>query len=143
MSTVKFKNGKELETLVIFGSSMTFQNANRKTLEIRIAEDTADYEELKAIYTDSEALSEIEVRDVTEVPTEDGKTEKAEVSSLHLHYTLPVELGSKQIDGESVWCMKIAQKSALELEQAKQAADINDTQLALIELAELISGGEG
>ena len=36
--------------------------------------------------------------------------------------------------------MKLAQKSTLEIEQEKQAADINDTQMALIELAGMIGG---
>ena len=36
--------------------------------------------------------------------------------------------------------MKLAQKSALEIAQEQQAAEINDTQLALIELAGMIGG---
>lgn len=142
MSKVKFKNGKELETIAVYGGGMTFQNANRDTLEFRVAADKAEFDELKAVYTNAEALSEIEVKDITEAPSENGNAEAAEVSSLHLNYTLPVELGLKQIGGESVWCMKLAQKSALEIAQDKQAADINDTQLALMELADLISGGD-
>lgn len=106
---------------------MTFQNANRDTLELRIAEEAASFDELKAVYGDEGALSEIEISDGAE-------------RSLHLNYTLPVELGLKQIGGASVWCVKLAQKSALEIAQAKQAADINDTQLALIELAGMIGG---
>lgn len=124
---VTFKNGKQLITAAVIGSIMTFQNANRETLEIRIAAENAEFDELKALYTDSDALSEIEVQD-------------GEAKSLQLNYTIPVELALRQIDGASVWCMKIAQKSALELAQDKQAADINDTQLALIELASMIGG---
>ncbi len=135
MNTVKFKNGKTFETIAVYGSPMTFQNANRDTLEFRIAEDNATFDELKAVYSDPDALSEIEI-------TEREESMNNEVTSLHLHYTLPVELGSKQLGGESVWCMKVAQKSELELALAKQAADINDTQAALIELADIIAGGE-
>ncbi len=127
MGTIKFNNGKQFETVAVYGGGMTFQNANRDTLEIRIAEENAAFEELKAVYTDADALSEIEVQD-------------GETKSLQINYTIPVELGLKQIDGASVWCIKIAQKSALELAQEKQAADINDTQLALIELAGMIGG---
>ena len=43
-------------------------------------------------------------------------------------------------EDKRIWRMKVAQKSALELEQEKQAVDINDTQLALIELSNLIGG---
>ena len=136
MGTIKFKTGKQLETVAVYGGGMTFQNANRDTLEIRIAEETAEFDELKALYTNTDALSEIEITDTA--AGDNGSTET--VQSLHLNYTLPVELGLKQLNGESVWCMKLAQKSALEIAQEQQAADINDTQLALIELAGMIGG---
>ena len=135
MGTIKFKNGKQLETVAVYGGGMTFQGANRDTLEIRIAAENAAFDELKALYIDADALSEIEITDTAGA---NGETET--VQSLHLHYTLPVELGLKQLNGESVWCMKLAQKSALEIAQEQQAADINDTQLALIELAGMIGG---
>lgn len=38
--------------------------------------------------------------------------------------------------------MKLAQKSALEIEQEKQAQDMDDVNAALCELAALIDGGE-
>lgn len=135
MGTIKFANGKQLETIAVFGGGMTFQNANRDTLEIRIAEETAEFDELKALYTDTDALSEIEITDTVGANGETGT-----VQSLHLNYMLPVELSLKQINGAPVWCMKLAQKSALEIAQDQQAADINDTQLALIELAGMIGG---
>lgn len=125
---VSFANGKTIETIAVLGGMMSFQSAQRATLEIRTAKDETDFGELKAIYTDSEALSEIEVNDGT-----GGQ-------SLQLNFTLPVELSLKDIDGEQTWCMKLAQKSALEIAQEKQAADINDTQLALIELAGMMGG---
>lgn len=125
---VTFANGKTIETIAVIGGRTQVQSAVRETLEIRAAKDETDFGELKAIYTDSEALSEIEVNDGT-----GGQ-------SLQLNFTLPVELSLKDIDGEQTWCMKLAQKSALEIEQEKQAADINDTQLALIELAGMMGG---
>lgn len=125
---VTFKNGKTIETIAVIGGRTQFQSAVRETLEIRAAHDETSFDELKVLYTDSAALSEIEVNDGT-----GGQ-------SLQLNFTLPVELSLKDIDGEQVWCMKLAQKSALELEQEKQAADINDTQLALIELAGMMGG---
>ena len=125
---VTFANGKTIETIVVIGGRTQFQNAMRETLEIRAAKDETDFGELKAIYTDSEALSEIEVNDGS-----GGQ-------SLQLNFTLPVELSLKDIDGEQLWCMKLAQKSVLEIAQEQQAAEINDTQLALIELAGMIGG---
>lgn len=126
---VKFKNGVKFDTIAVYGGSMNFQSANRDTLEFRIAEGDADFDSVKAIFCDEDALSEITVIE-------------GEVSSVHLNYTLPVELALREIDGSSMWCMKLAQKSALEISLDRQAADINDTQLALIELASLVSGGE-
>lgn len=157
---VTFKNGKQIETVAVYGGPMTFQGANRETLEFRISEDNATFDELKAIYTDSGALSEIEVKEVTEVlsgaggeksetEVEDGteippetKVKKVEVRSLHLHYTIPVELGLRDVDGEQLWCMKVAQKSEIEIEQAKLAADMRDMELAFIALDGIVSGGE-
>ena len=111
---VTFANEKSIETIAVIGGTTQFQN----------------FEELRAIYTDSKALSEIEVND--------GNGGQ----SLQLDFTLPMELSLKDIDGEQLWCMKLAQRSALEIAQEKQAASINDTQLALIELAGMIGGGE-
>lgn len=127
---VTFANGKTIETIAVIGDKMLFQSAMRETREIRIAKDKTDFEELKALYADREALSEIEVNDGS-----GGQ-------SLQLNFTLPVELSLKDIDGEQIWCMKLAQKSSMEIEQESQAAAINDTQLALIELAGMIGGGE-
>lgn len=126
---IQFKNGVHFDTIAVYGGSMTFQSANRETLEFRVLEESADFNSVRAIFTDEDALSEITVSE-------------GEVSSLHLNYTLPVELALREVDGASVWCVKLAQKSALELALDRQAADINDTQLALIELASLVSGGD-
>lgn len=134
---IKFANGKQIETIAVYGGKQTFQNANRETLEIRIAEVNTDFNELKKLYTDSTALSKIEIMETT--TDENGET-KISTQSLQLNYTLPMELALREIDGVQTWCMKLAQKSAIEILQEQQAADINDTQLALIELAELIGG---
>lgn len=125
---VTFANGKTIETIAVIGGRTQYQSALRETLEIRAACDEMSFEELKALYTDGAALSEIEVNDGS-----GGQ-------SLQLNFTLPVELSLKDVDGEQLWCMKLAQKSTLEIEQEKQAAEINDTQLALIELAGMMGG---
>lgn len=125
---VTFKNGKSIETIAVIGGRTQFQNAMRETLEIRAAQNETSFGELKALYTNSEAISEIEVNDGS-----GGQ-------SLQLDFTLPVELSLKDIDGEQLWCMKLAQKSAQEIAQERQAVDINDTQLALIELAGMMGG---
>lgn len=140
---VKFANGKQVETIAVHGGTMTFQNASRATLEIRIAAENAEFDELKELYTDNSALSEIKITEIGIVQNEQGENEeKITAQSLQLNFTLPVELALREVNGVQMWCMKLAQKSALELAQEQQAADINDTQLALIELAGMVSGGE-
>lgn len=134
---VKFANGKTIETVAVYGDRMTFQNAYRETLELRISIENATFDELKEIYTDSAALSEIKITETA--INENGETEIT-AQSLQLNFTLPVELALQDIDGVQMWCMKVAQKSAIELAQEKQAADITDTQLALIEIATMIGG---
>ena len=140
---VKFANGKQVETTAVYGGKMTFQNANRETLELRIAVENADFDELKELYTDSAALSEIEITETGIVQNENGENEEKIITqSLQLNFTLPVELALRETDGAQTWCVKLAQKSEIEIAQERQAEAINDTQLGLIELAAMI-GGEG
>lgn len=134
---VKFANGKQIETVAVYGGNMPFQNATRETLEFRVSTENATFDVLKELYTDSAALSEIEIMETA--VNENGEA-VITAQSLQLNFTLPVELALRDIDGVQTWCMKLAQKSELELAQEKQAADINDTQLALIEIAAMIGG---
>lgn len=133
---IKFKNGKQIETIAVYGGSITFQNARRETLEFRIAAENATFNELKEIYTNRAALSEIEI---TETAVDENGETVITAQSLQLNFTLPVDLALREIDGVQTWCMKMAQKSEIELMQERQAVDINDTQLALIEIANIIS----
>lgn len=125
---ITFNNGKTLETVSILGGTMQYQSANRSTLEIRCATDVVTFEELKFLYTDADALSELTV------------SEENVIQSVHLNYTLPVELKLTTVNNTEVYCMKLAQMSNLEIEQAKQADDIANAEAALIELAEIIAG---
>ena len=125
---VTFANGKTLETIGVYGGKIEHQNARRSYLEIVCAAELLTLDEAKALYKDSAATSEITV-------ASGGET------SVQLDFTLPVELKLTVQDGVEVIRMKLAQKSALEIAQEQQAADINDTQLALIELADMVAGG--
>ena len=146
MSTqITFANGTTIETgFAPIGSTTTFQSAYRKTLELRLPVSVISFEEIKALYTDSTAMSEITV-------TEWGKQEQVDPEnpeqmievdvvvgqSLHLNFSLPIELTLKNVDGTDLWCAKMAQKSDLEIAQGKQATDIENIEAALIELAEM------
>ena len=124
-----FKNGKQLETTAVYGGTETYQSAQRKTLELVVSADELTLDEAKAIWQDSNATSEITVEDNGE-------------SSVQLNFTLPVSLTLSQMDGVDVIRMKLAQKSALELMQEKQAQDMDDVNAALCELAEIVAGGD-
>lgn len=130
---VTFANGTSYDTVLIMGGSEIYQGQQRKTLAISIAADLITLDEAKALYKNADALAEI-------TTTTDGET------GVQLNYTIPVELKQHTIrptedSTMEVITIKVAQKSALELAQEQQAADINDTQLALIELADIVAGG--
>ena len=129
---ITFANGESYETVRIMGGTENYQGQQRKTLAIDIASSLITLDEAKALWKDTAALSEITVET-------DGET------SVQPNFTIPVELKLSELKtGEDetteVVTIKIAQKSALEIAQEQQAADINDTQLALIEIAGMIGG---
>ena len=126
---VTFNNGKQIETVAVYGGTETFQSAQRKTLEIVVSSEMLTLDEAKAIWQDSGATSEMTIES-------DGQT------SVQLDFTLPVSLTINNLNGAEVVRMKLAQKSALEIMQEKQAQDISDNEAALCELAALIDGGE-
>lgn len=132
---VTFHNGESYETIRILGGAETYQGQQRKTLEFDFDSETITLDKAKALFKDADALSEITVET-------DGE------SSVQLNFSLPLELmlttKRKRLNLESddeIIVLRVAQKSALEIAQEQQAADINDTQLALIELADIIAGG--
>lgn len=145
---ITFANGTTIETgFAPIGSTATFQSAYRKTLELRLPVSEISFEEIKALYTDSTAMSEITV-------TEWGKQEQVDPEnpeqavevdvvvgqSLHLNFSLPIELTLKNVDGTDLWCAKMAQKSAVEIAQEKQATDIAACEDAIIDIGELLGG---
>ncbi|MDE6031043.1 MAG: hypothetical protein K2G32_05420 [Oscillospiraceae bacterium] len=145
---VTFANNKSYETVRIMGGTENYQGQQRKTLAISICSGLITLEEAKQLYKNAAALSEITITTqytVTEqIDGEEKETVKTE-TNIQPDFTLPVELTLSELntgDGETteVVTIKVAQKSALEIEQESQAAAINDTQLALIELAGLMGG---
>lgn len=126
---VTFNDGKQVNTVAVYGGTETFQAAQRRTLEIVVSAELLTLDEAKAIWQDSGATSEMTIES-------DGQT------SVQLDFTLPVSLTLNTLNDAPVVRMKLAQKSALEIEQEKQAQDMDDVNAALCELAELIAGGE-
>ncbi len=129
---VIFANGKSFNDISVFGNTMNFQGAIRRTLEITIANEDASFDELFGLFSDPSALDVI--------TTKTAETaDSPESQNTHLHFTIPVSLGTSVVADSNVWVMKVAEMSALEIMQAQQAVDIQDTQVALMELAELVT----
>ena len=134
---VTFANGLNFETTVIYAVPADFQGAKRDTLDIAIPADKITLDEAKAIWQNSNATSEITI---TYEELVDEKT--VTKTGVHINYTLPMALTLDMLNDKQVVHIKLAQKSALELTQEKQAQDMDDVNAALCELAELIAGGE-
>lgn len=134
---VTFANGLNFETTVIYAVPADFQGAKRDTLDIAIPADKITLDEAKAIWQNADATSEITI---TYEELVDEKT--VTKTGVHINYTLPMALTLDMLNDKQVVHIKLAQKSALELTQEKQAQDMDDVNAALCELAELIAGGE-
>lgn len=124
---VTFANGRQLETIAVYGSSMSFQNAQRSTLELVVSADKITLDEAKSIWKDAEMTAEITITDGNE-------------TSVHLNYTMPVELKANLLNDVDVVRIKLAQKSDLEIAQEKQATDIAACEAAIIDIGELLGG---
>ena len=124
---ITFNDGKQINTIAVYGGTETYQSAQRKTLELMIPADALTLDEAKAIWQDSATTAEITVEDNGE-------------SSVQLNFTLPVSLTLSQMDGADVIRMKLAQKSTLEIMQERHGEDISALDAAILEIGELLGG---
>lgn len=130
---ITFKNGSSYNEVAIYGAKTTYQSAERDTLDIVLSAEDITLDEAKKLWQNADATSEITI---------DYSDEETTKSSVHINYTLPMVLTLDTLNGRQVVHIKLAQKSALELTQEKQAQDIDDVNAALCELAEIAAGGE-
>ncbi len=126
---ITFANGETLETIAVIGGKEEYQQARRNTLELIAAADTLTLDKAAQLAKDTDALSQITI-------TEEGG------GSVHYDFTLPMAVTLTKRDDVDVVTIKLAQKSAIEMAQAEQGAEINDAQMALIELAGMVAGGD-
>ena len=145
---ITFANGKSYEQVSVLGAVQSFQGQLRNTLAMKFRSTDITLAEATELYKDADALKEISIVETyTENGTDiDGNSVEIERtrSSIQLNFTLPVELtlSTEKIspqESAEVVTIKVAQKSDLEITQEAQAADIQDTQIALMELAELVT----
>ncbi len=135
---ITFNNGKSYEQVAVYGATITFQDARRDSLDIVLKAEDITLDEAKALWTDTAATSALSI--TSTVAADDDGTQR-ETTDCYVNYNIPVSLTLNQLNGEDVIHIKLAQMSALEIAQAKQAQDISDANAALCELAELIAGG--
>ena len=130
---ITFANGASYETTAVYAAA-EFQGAKRDILDIVIPADKITLDEAKAIWQNAEATSEITIN----YTDDDGNAK----TGVHINYTLPMALTLDMLNDKQVVHIKLAQKSALEITQEKQAQDMDDVNAALCELAEIVAGGE-
>lgn len=131
---ITFANGASYETTAVYAAAAEFQGAKRDILDIVIPADKITLDEAKAIWQNAEATSEITIN----YTDDDGNAK----TGVHINYTLPMALTLDMLNDKQVVHIKLAQKSALEITQEKQAQDMDDVNAALCELAEIVAGGE-
>lgn len=127
---IKFKNGVSFETRGVFQGSGRYQGIMRDILEIRVNSNVISFDELKKLYMDEDALSEITVT------TQDGE------ELVYTDYVIRAEIKSQSTSDENVDCltMKVGQMTQVETQTKQNAADILLTQNALLEIADTIGG---
>lgn len=148
---ITFANGKSFEQMSVLGAVQSFQGQLRNTLAIKFLASAITLAEATKLYKDAEALKEISiVENFTEEGT-DSEGNPVEIertrSSVQLNFTLPVELtlSTEKIspqESAEIITIKVAQKSALEIAQERQAVDIAVCEAAIMEIGEML-GGEG
>lgn len=131
---VIFSNCESYKTVRILGGSETYQGQHRKTLEIDFDSAAIALDKAKSLFTDPDIWNEITVET-------DGET------SIQLNFSLPLELilTTKRkwlnIDSnDELIVLRMAQKSALEIAQEKQATDIAACEAAIVDIGELLGG---
>lgn len=148
---ITFANGKSYEQVSVLGAVQSFQGQLRNTLAMKFRSTDITLAEATELYKDADALKEISIVETyTENGTDiDGNSVEIERtrSSVQLNFTLPVELtlSTEKIspqESAEIITIKVAQKSALEIAQERQAVDIAVCEAAIMEIGELL-GGEG
>ena len=148
---ITFANGKSYEQVSVLGAVQSFQGQLRNTLAMKFRSTDITLAEATELYKDADALKEISIVETyTENGTDiDGNSVEIERtrSSVQLNFTLPVELtlSTEKISPQEtaeIITIKVAQKSALEIAQERQAVDIAVCEAAIMEIGELL-GGEG
>lgn len=148
---ITFANGKSYEQVSVLGAVQSFQGQLRNTLAMKFRGTDITLAEATELYKDADALKEISIVETYMENGTDSDGNSVEIertrSSVQLNFTLPVELtlSTEKISPQEtaeIITIKVAQKSALEIAQERQAVDIAVCEAAIMEIGELL-GGEG
>lgn len=148
---ITYANGKSYEQVSVLGAVQSFQGQLRNTLAMKFRGTDITLAEATELYKDADALKEISIVETymengTDIDGNSVEIERTR-SSVQLNFTLPVELtlSTEKIspqESAEIITIKVAQKSALEIAQERQAVDIAVCEAAIMEIGELL-GGEG
>ena len=146
---ITFANGKSYEQVSVLGAVQSFQGQLRNTLAIKFLATAITLAEATELYKDEDALKEISISETYTEPGLDSEGHTVDIErtrgSVQLNFTLPVELtlSTEKIsptESAEVVTLKLAQKSALELAQERQAVDIAACEAAIIDIGTLLGG---
>ena len=166
MQTLILSNNTQIPIISCIGGSEYYQGAQRAVLDFRISPDNYTLAEIDALFN-ADNCSSVTLKEITELQqqavNEDGTLAVDENSDpvmetveqvneyIHQGYIMRVAL-SKQVytvagddgvtDQEQI-SVRMAQQSAAEKQLAELAAQMTDAQLALCDVYELITGGNG
>lgn len=146
---ITFANGKSYEQVSVFGAVQSFQGQLRNTLALKFLATAITLAEATELYKDEDALKEISITETYNEPGLDSEGHTVYIErtrgSVQLNFTLPVELtlSTDKIsptESAEIVTIKLAQKSALELAQERQAVDIAACEAAIIDIGTLLGG---
>lgn len=130
-------NGKELNPIMVSGSSRYVQGSNRDTLEFVFPVETS-LDELDAIFT-PENCETIKIVEGENEFIHNAYTIRAELKRCPMVVAEAIEETEEVVENRVT--VSMSQRTYAESKLARLASESTDTQLAVAELAEIIMGG--
>ena len=134
-NTVTFANGVSFNTVNVLRYTQTIRSEDRTVLEFVLDGSTYTYEEVEAIYDNPDALKKLIISDFS--VDEDGNV--TENDFTYNNFDIPVSINKIKNNESTLIKLCVSQKTITEIQQEQIIQDNQDTQLALIELASMVS----
>lgn len=146
---VTFNNGKAVKERAVWAlDKLQLHDAYRRVIEIQIPEEEITVAELYEIYQNRDACSVITISSALPQNAELNRdtsgggieTEGNILRASHFNYTIPVQCGKKEIDGEQFWYMQLAEETPVEIAERKRNAEFDVLWAAFGELSAKVYG---